>query len=131
MPSAPITSPESSRSGMRLTTKVPALLVSRSTRIGLPLSTTWRMRVLGTTSSTGRPTKSSARSKPSAGRNFLYESLIHTTRPARSTSIIPCDMLENSSNMDCAASLRMLSEEKKGSEQFFASMFTFAPEKLL
>ena len=40
MPKAPITSPASSRSGSRLTRKVPAWLVSRSTRIGLPVSMT-------------------------------------------------------------------------------------------
>jgi hypothetical protein len=71
IPSTPITSPESSRSGMRETTKVPALLVSRSTRIGLPVSSTWRMSVFGTTSSTGRPTNSLTLSKPSAGKNRL------------------------------------------------------------
>ena len=47
--------------------KVPAGLVSRSTSIGRPLSTTCAISVLGTTSSTGRPTKS-ASTWPSAGR---------------------------------------------------------------
>ena len=40
MPKAPITSPASLRSGSRLTRKVPAWLLSRSTRIGLPVSMT-------------------------------------------------------------------------------------------
>ena len=56
MPIAPISSPLcSSRSGMRLTTKVPARLVSRSIRIAWPVSSTRRICVLGTTSSTMWP----------------------------------------------------------------------------
>ena len=68
MPSAPITSPLSSRSGMRLTTKVPARLLSRSIRIGLPVLSTWCICVFWITLDTGWPTKSSSRGKPSAGR---------------------------------------------------------------
>ena len=71
MPKAPMTSPASLRSGSRLTRKVPAWLLSRSTRIALPLSMTWFIIVFGTTSSTRLPTNSSALSKPSAGRNCL------------------------------------------------------------
>jgi hypothetical protein len=76
MPMAPITSPgvapaspsRSSRSGMRLTTKVPALLVSRSIRIGSPVSSTRRIWVFGITSSTRWPRNWSIDEKPSAGR---------------------------------------------------------------
>jgi hypothetical protein len=70
-PSAPITRPLSSRSGRRLTIKVPALLVSRSTRIGRPLSITCAIIVLGTTSSTRLPTNCASLSNPSAGRKAL------------------------------------------------------------
>ncbi len=103
-----MTSPASSRSGMRLTTKVPALLVSRSIRIGLPVASTWCICVFCTTLETGWPTKSSSRSKPSAGRKRRYWSLIQTTRALRSTSIMPSLAVANRSNMDRAASSRML-----------------------
>ncbi|MDT4890965.1 hypothetical protein FQZ97_1280090 [compost metagenome] len=53
---------------MRLTTKVPALLVSRSMRIGSPVSSTRRIMVFGITSSTMWPMNSSMDEKPSAGR---------------------------------------------------------------
>jgi hypothetical protein len=71
MPRAPITSPASLRSGSRLTRKVPAWLLSRSTRMGCPVSMTCAISVLGTTSSTRLPTKSLSLAKPSAGRKFL------------------------------------------------------------
>jgi len=71
MPSAPITRPSPSLNGTRLTRKVPAWLVSRSTMIGRPVSITWASKVLGTTASTGLPTNCVASSKPSAGRKRL------------------------------------------------------------
>ena len=108
MPSAPITWPSPSRSGIRLTTKVPARLVSRSMRMGLPVSSTWCICVFCTTFDTGCPTKSSSRSKPSAGKNRRYWSLIHTTRACRSTSIMPSLALANKSNIERAASSRIL-----------------------
>ena len=112
MPSAPITCPAPSRSGIRLTTKVPARLVSKSMRMGLPVSKTWCIWVFCTTLDTGWPTKSSSRSKPSAGKNRLYCSLIQTTRAWRSTSIMPSLALANSSNIDRAASSRILAASR-------------------
>jgi len=78
MPMAPITGPSlplslssPSCSGIRLTTKVPARLVSRSISTGSPLSSTWRISVLGITSSTMWPRNCSGELKPSAGRKRL------------------------------------------------------------
>ena len=68
MPMAPITLPASSRSGMRLTTKVPARLVSRSISTAWPVSSTRRICVFGITSSTVRPTNWSTEFSPRSGR---------------------------------------------------------------
>ena len=68
MPIAPMTALASSNSGMRLTTKVPALLVNKSTKIASPVSSTRRIWVLGMTSSTRCPTNCSTDEKPRAGK---------------------------------------------------------------
>ena len=55
---APATSPRSSRIGMRVTTKVWSRASKISRRIGLPVATTWRMRLLGRKVSISRPSTS-------------------------------------------------------------------------
>ena len=57
MPIAPITSPGSSRSGSRLDEEGAGPVLSRSTRIGLPVSMTCVISVFGVTSATRRRRK--------------------------------------------------------------------------
>jgi len=85
MPTPPITSP-SSLSGRRITTSGFFGASRMSSRMGWPVSTTSRMRLLGITSSTRRPIAAAGSSKP---KRRAWRSLIQAMRHSRSTISVP------------------------------------------
>ena len=90
-PTPPMSSPAASRTGSRMTTKDSLPNSMMSSMIGLPLLTTLRIRLLGITSSTGRPITEAGSAMP---RWRGYFSLIQTIRACRSTISIPSESSE-------------------------------------
>src|SRR5438270_5577742 len=102
-PAAPITRPRSSFTGTRITTNDSSPNCMMSRRMGSPVRTTSRMRLLGITSSTTRPMPACAEASLSRA---AYLSLSQMMRASRSTMMAPSQMPSSASNNDFLAILR-------------------------
>jgi hypothetical protein len=94
----------SSRSGSRLTRKVPALLVSRSTRIGVAAVDHLGHQRVGHHLLDAAADELAPRRGPARAGSACSRRLIQTMRWSRSTTIMPMAVLAKVSNMLCAAS---------------------------